>query len=117
MYRTDGRATSLEVTDLYLASYLLLKGCRLVKVECVPTGGAVSCALTFSHPGLPAYEDAFHAQSATVNLIQFRSAYNQVNGYVHQAKKSFDRARRRGDTRAVRAEDLPDSEGVPGGNA
>jgi hypothetical protein len=29
-----------------------------------------------------------------VNLHAFRSAYGQVNGYVHQAKKSFDREQR-----------------------
>ncbi|AHC14878.1 hypothetical protein [Salinispira pacifica] len=37
----------VQVTDLYQASYLLLSGCELTAIECIPTGGAVSCALSF----------------------------------------------------------------------
>ena len=94
MHRTDGRATTIDVTDLYLASYLLLNGCRLMKVECIPSGGVLSCSMTFSHISIPGLEDRFFDQSATVNLAHFRTAYNQINGHVHQAKKNYDRERR-----------------------
>lgn len=94
MHRTDNAPVETDVVDLYLASYLLLNGCKLIEVQCIPTGGAVSCRLFFSGPRIPELEDEFFKQSAMVNLLAFRSAYNQVNGYIHQAKKSFDRSRR-----------------------
>ncbi len=90
----EGQLPQVDITDLYLASYLLLNGCRLIEVQCIPTGGTVSCRLLFSGTELPGLEDDFFARKAVVNLLQFRSAYNQVNGYIHQAKKSFDRGRR-----------------------
>lgn len=94
MPQHDDLLSQVDITDLYLASYLLLNGCRLVEVQCIPTGGTVSCRLLFQGTNLPGLEDDFFAQKAVVNLLQFRSAYNQVNGYIHQAKKSFDRERR-----------------------
>ena len=101
MYRADGRATEITVTDLYLASYLLMSGCPLAKVECIPTGSALSCSLFFSHQRVPDLEDAFFEQRAVVNLTQFRTAYNQVNGLVHQAKKSYEREQRRSASEAA----------------
>jgi len=87
-----------DVTDLYQASYLIVKGCTLDSIECIPTGGSISCRMTFSGPELPSAQDEYFAHAAVVNLYAFRSAYNQVNSYVHQAKKSYD-LRRREDTR------------------
>ena len=46
---------------------------------------------------LASAQDAYFAHAAVVNLYAFRSAYNQVNSFVHQAKKSYD-MRRREDT-------------------
>jgi hypothetical protein len=87
-----------DVTDLYQASYLTMKGCTLDSIECIPTGGSISCRMTFSGPELASAQDAYFAHAAVVNLYAFRSAYNQVNSFVHQAKKSYD-MRRREDTR------------------
>ncbi len=94
MERRGEETQQLETTDLYLASYLLMNGCRLVGVECVPAGGAVSCGLAFTGSNVRELQDTYFGQKAEVNLLQFRSAYNQVNGYVHQAKKNHDRERR-----------------------
>lgn len=87
-----------DVTDLYQASYLIVKGCSLTAIECIPTGGSLSCRMTFSGPDLAQAQDDYFAHRAVVNLYAFRSAYNQVNSFVHQAKKSYD-LRRRDDTR------------------
>lgn len=77
------------VTDLYQASYLLLSGCELTGIECIPTAGSVSCGLSFRGEGIEELLAAWWAREAVVNLWAFRSAYNQVNSYVHQAKKSY----------------------------
>ena len=94
MHKNEDQPSQVDITDLYLASYLLLNGCRLIEVQCIPTGGTVSCRLLFSGTKLIELEDDFFGQRAMVNLIAFRSANNQVNGYIHQAKKSFDRDHR-----------------------
>ena len=83
-----------DVTDLYQASYLVLQGCTLQGIECIPTGGSLSCRMTFAGPELAQAQDDYFAHRAVVNLYAFRSAYNQVNSFVHQAKKSHDLRRR-----------------------
>ena len=83
-----------HVTDLYEAAYLILSGCTLEEVSCIPISESLSCRLTFSGPGLDSAQRIFSARQAVVNLDDFRRAYGQVNSYVHQAKKSFDRERR-----------------------
>jgi hypothetical protein len=85
---------SVTVTDLYEAAYLILSGCSLEEVTCIPVSESLSCRMVFSGAGLEAAQETFWAKKAVVNLHAFRSAYGQVNSYVHQAKKSFDRERR-----------------------
>jgi hypothetical protein len=85
---------SATVTDLYEAAYLLLSGCTIEEVSCIPVSESLSCRLTVSGAGLEAAQDEFYAKKAVVNLEDFRRAYGQVNSYVHQAKKAFDRERR-----------------------
>jgi hypothetical protein len=83
-----------HVTDLYEAAYLIISGCTLEEVSCIPVSESLSCRMTFSGNSLGKAQDEFVAKKAVVNLHAFRSAYGQVNSYVHQAKKSFDRERR-----------------------
>jgi len=85
---------SVEVTDLYEAAYLILSGCKVEEVTCIPVSESLSCRMIFSGNSLEKAQDEFYAKKAVVNLHAFRSAYGQVNTYVHQAKKSFDRERR-----------------------
>jgi len=85
---------SVSVTDLYQASYLLLNGCALTSVECIPMTGSIACRMTFSGSGVASLVDAWFDKSASANLWAFRAAYNQVNSYIHQAKKGYDRSRR-----------------------
>ncbi len=84
-----------HVTDLYQASYLLMNGCELSGVECVPTGGSLSCRMSFRGPRLEECLDAWFEKAAVANLWAFRTAYTQVNSYVHQAKKHYEKAQRR----------------------
>lgn len=85
---------SVTVTDLYEAAYLMLSGCRLEGVSCIPVSESLSCRMEFTGAGLEKAQDAFYAKEAVVNLHAFRLAYGQVNSVVHQAKKAFDRERR-----------------------
>ena len=82
------------VTDLYEAAWLLMSGCTLDEVSCIPLSDSLSCRLYFSGERLAWAKTAFRERMAQVNLHDFRQAYGQVNGYVHLAKKSFDRERR-----------------------
>src|SRR5512137_2150150 len=88
-------------TDLYEAAYLVLNECRFTGVECVPMSGVLGCSLSFANDDDLAYfQEQFKHREATVNLYKFRQAYNTVNGYVHQAKKSYEMAKKRhGDDR------------------
>jgi hypothetical protein len=88
---------SVSVTDLYQASFLLLNGCTLTSVECIPMTGSIACRMTFAGSGVASLVDAWFDKSASANLWAFRAAYNQVNSYVHQAKKGYDRSRRSGE--------------------
>lgn len=83
------------VTDLYQASYFLMNGCELTGVECIPTGGALSCRLSFRGGDLQELTAMWFEKRASVNLWAFRSAYNQINSYVHQAKRSYKTSSRR----------------------
>ena len=85
---------TIEVTDLYEAAFLVLSGCTLVEVSCIPVSESLSCKMTFTGAALSTAQDEFYSRKACVNLHSFRQAYGQVNTYVHQAKKSFDRERR-----------------------
>jgi len=87
---------TLDVTDLYQASYLLLSGCELTGVECIPTGTSISCRISFRGERVEELTQSWWDKQAEVNLWDFRSSYNQINSYVHQAKKSYDQATRRG---------------------
>ena len=78
-----------NVTDLYQASYLLLKGCELESVACIPVGEKLACRLTFSGEDLTCLSHQFYERQAEVNLYAFRQAYNQINSLVHQAKRSL----------------------------
>jgi hypothetical protein len=83
----------VEVSDLYLASYYVLKGCTVAKVSCIPTGKDYRCTIMIKGPwGVVSEVQAEYFQNrAMVNLLAFRDAYNQVNGFIRQAKKSYER--------------------------
>ena len=94
MKKIEHPATPTVVTDLYEAAWLIMSGCTLDEVSCIPLSDSLSCRLYFSGDCIAWAKDAFRQKAATVNLHDFRQAYGQVNGYVHLAKKSFDRERR-----------------------
>lgn len=83
-----------EVTDLYEAAYLVVEGCRVEGVRCIPLSKSVGCTFTVSGERLGKKREAFVEKQATVNLYAFRSAYTQVNGYLVEAKKAYDREQR-----------------------
>jgi hypothetical protein len=86
---------SVSVTDLYQASFLLLGGCELTSVQCFPMTGSIACRMTFAGPKLGDLMDEWFAKEASANLWAFRTAYNQVNSYVHQAKRNYDITQRK----------------------
>jgi len=87
----------VEVMDLYLAAYYLIRGCSLEEVRHIPMGKTAACNLIIKGEGklLRAVQEEFFASTAMVNLLAFRNAYNQVNGAVHQAKRNADAGKMR----------------------
>jgi hypothetical protein len=92
------------VTDLYQACWLLLNGCELEGIECIPTGGVLSCRLSFAGERIEELQEEYFQKRSRVNLWAFRTAYNQINSYIHQAKKSYDQTKRREAAGATAAE-------------
>lgn len=80
---------SVEVMDLYLAAYYLVKGCAIEQVKSIPAGTNAACSLVIGGERNLMREaaEAFFASKAEVNLLEFRQAYNRVNAAIHQAKR------------------------------
>jgi len=81
---------SVEVMDLYLAAYYLIRGCAIDEVRYIPMGKTAACSLMIRGDRAVIREamEAFFASTAEVNLLAFRNAYNRVNNAVHQAKRN-----------------------------
>jgi hypothetical protein len=86
-----------HVTDLYEAAYLVSEGFPIEAVECIPIARALACRISFRDEGeIDKAQSVFYSKAACVNLHAFRQAYNQVNGFVHTAKKSYEKDRKAG---------------------
>jgi hypothetical protein len=81
---------TVEVTDLYQASYYLLSGCEITGVECIRAGKGTSCRLTVQGANLATLASDWFERQAVVNLWTFRNAYTEINSHVQQAKRSFE---------------------------
>jgi hypothetical protein len=91
---TEAAMQRKEVTDLYEAAYLVLNGGRLEEVGCIPLSASLACKFTFAGENLSRFQEQFYRKEAEVNLHAFRSAYTQVNGFMREAKKAWERERR-----------------------
>lgn len=85
-----------EVTDLYQASYYLVSGCEILKVECIQAGTGTSCRIIVRGHELARLAAAWFDRTAVVNLWTFRNAYSEINSHVQQAKRSYELTRRFG---------------------
>jgi hypothetical protein len=86
-----------HVTDLYEAAFLVAQGFCIEAVECIPVARTLACRISFRDEGeIAQAQSVFYSKAACVNLHAFRQAYNQVNGFVHTAKKSYERERKAG---------------------
>lgn len=79
----------IETSDSYHASYLMVNGAQVDGVECIPMAGGVSCKLIFSGPAVLERTEEFFKKEACVNLHAFRQAYNQVQSFIQQARRSY----------------------------
>lgn len=87
----------IHVTDLYEAAYLVSEGFCIEAVECIPIARALACRISFRDDAeIARTQGVFYSKAACVNLHAFRQAYNQVNGFVHTAKKSYEKDRKAG---------------------
>lgn len=80
----------VRTSDLYEAAYYLERGCRLDAVESVRVeAGTTNCVFVLSQTDdlMTALAARWSRGQAEVNLSAFRSAYNQVAGYVHRMKR------------------------------
>jgi hypothetical protein len=84
----------LEVSDLYEAAYLLVKGGRIEAVACIPVSAGAGCIFTVRGEGLRDAQEEYLEKKAAANLYAFRGAYTQVQGFMREAKKSFEREKR-----------------------
>lgn len=84
-----------QVTDLYEAAYLILSGCSLERVSCILISKTLSCRFDFSGENIEELLEQFRSRKAVVNLFSFRTSYSQINSYVHEAKKSYERESRK----------------------
>jgi hypothetical protein len=87
---------TMEVSDLYQASYYLLSGCQIMGIECIPAGTGTSCRIVIRGRDLERLEQAWFEKSAVVNLWAFRTAYTEINSHIQNAKRSFQLTRRFG---------------------
>jgi len=90
----------VRTSDLYEAAYYLERGCRLEAVESVRLeNGKIDCVFVIwgEEEPLVFLMARYSRGQAEVNLLAFRNAYNQVNGYVHQSKRSQRMASKRGE--------------------
>ena len=83
-----------EVTDLYEAAYLVVEGSRIESVTCIPLSKTLSCRFVISGEELEKSLEEVRSRKAVVHLASFRGAYCQIQGYVHEAKKSYERVQR-----------------------
>ncbi len=85
---------TVEVTDLYQASWYLLSGCEILGVECIKAGNGTSCRILVQGQNLAELANAWFEREAVVNLWTFRNAYSEINSHVQQAKRSYEINRR-----------------------
>lgn len=83
-----------EVTDLYEAAYLIIQGNRIEGVQCIPFSESLGVSFSMAGEDLYQNQETYLSKAAVVNVHAFRSAYNQVNKFMHEAKRSYDRERR-----------------------
>ncbi len=85
---------TVEITDLYQASYYLLSGCEILGVQCIKTGNSTNCRIQVRGAALEVLSQAWFDKQAVVNLWTFRNAYTEINSHVQQAKRSFELSHR-----------------------
>lgn len=85
---------TVEVTDLYQASWYLVSGCEILGVQCIPAGSGTSCRIQVRGANLAELSDTWFEREAVVNLWTFRNAYSEINSHVQQAKRSYEMNRR-----------------------
>ena len=81
----------VDVTDLYEAAFLITQGNRIEEIQCIPVSDMVSCRITLAGAEVRTAQSVYENRKACVNVHEFRSAYHQVNSFVHEAKKNYDR--------------------------
>jgi hypothetical protein len=84
---------SVDITDAYLAAWLLMNGCTLVERRYIPHVGPLSCLMIFSGPRIHELEEEYFGKRARVDLWEFRVASNRINEHIHEAKRSYEQAR------------------------
>lgn len=79
----------ISTCDLYEATYFVMNGCKIETIEGLQVNGKVACKLTFRGENLPTLQIQYLNGEATVNLLQFRRAYGQLNAWVSTSRRKF----------------------------
>ena len=84
----------LEVTDAYLAAWLLLNRCEVLECCYSPYAGPLGCLMVFRGLRIHELHEQYLQRGARPELWEFRAASNRINQCVHEAKQGYERARR-----------------------
>lgn len=84
----------LEVTDAYLAAWLVLNGCEPLECRYSPHAGPLGCLMIFCDLRIHELHEQYLQHGARAELWEFRTVFNRINRCVHEAKQRYEQARR-----------------------
>jgi hypothetical protein len=77
---------SVEVCDAYLAAWLLLNGCTIVKCIWRPNAGPLGGLMVFTGSRVHEVVQEYFKHQARVEIWEFRGATNRITRCLHEAR-------------------------------
>ncbi len=77
---------SVEVSDAYLAAWLLINGCTIVQCTWRPHAGPLGGLMVFSGSRVHELVQAYFNRNARVEVWEFRAASNRITRCLHEAR-------------------------------
>lgn len=81
----------INTTDLYEAAFYLTLGAEITAIEAFSVNRKATCRLYLSGNDIAEAQAKYFQGKASVNLFEFRRAYQQVASYITDAKKELKR--------------------------
>ena len=77
---------SVEVSDAYLAAWLLINSCTIVQCTWRPNAGPLGGLMVFSGSRVHELVQAYFNHNARVEIWEFRDATNRITQCLHEAR-------------------------------